>query len=51
MLSPIKPKDSKITEVKQENNCIYLFSQAGILRVLIFNDDNTWNISDIKSFS
>ena len=39
MLSPIKPKDSKITEVKQENNCIYLFSQAGILRVLIFNDD------------
>ena len=39
MLTPVKPKDSKITDVKQEKNCIYLFSEAGILRVLIFNDD------------
>ena len=39
MLTPIKPKDSTITQIKKENNFIYLISQAGILRIQIFCDD------------
>ena len=44
MLTPIKPKDSTITQIKKENNFIYLISQAGILRIQIFCDDVFKNI-------
>lgn len=39
MITPIKPKDSKIISCTQEQNCIYFTSELGILRVLVFNND------------
>ena len=39
MITPVKPKDFSITKIKQDNNFIFFYSEAGILRFQIFNDD------------
>ena len=39
MLTPIKPKDSKITSFLEQQNYIYFISQKGRLRIGLFSDD------------
>ena len=39
MLTPIKPKNACITQIKKDNNTVYLISESGILRIQIFCDD------------
>ena len=59
MLTPQQPKNNKITSCKQESNCVYFYSESGILRVLVFNDsiirisftnENDFNIHQAEEF-